>query len=348
MILCSFGGILAFQDSALRPAEASHEIIDSLKRRVAVPDRVGRILSLEPEITRIIAALGAGDKLVGVDYFMHLYDHTFKIIFPKGPSLPSLANTAAMTNIEMAMRLKPDVVFSPPEDYDVPDSLQEKMNTPVVALSSLGKFQNLLEEIELVGDIIGAQERAHELVRYFKGRLEDIRKTVASFPQERRPRVYLSFWSSLIKTPSSYEPVDAAGGRNLAEGLFPAFLGSSGPTINLEKLISWDPDIILVQGNFLPKDRIVTVAGVLRDPRLSSLRAVKNKRVFYTFGYWSWWDPAEVLLETLYLARLFYPDRFPSFDLEKEGNEIFQEFYGIDKVFTELSRALGCDEWLKE
>lgn len=342
------GRILAFQDSQEKPALETFKITDSLNRAVIVPRRVNRILSLEPEITRIIVALGAGEKLVGIDHFMRFDDHVFKIAFPKGLSLPSLSNAAAMTNIEKAMRLNPDVVFSPPEDFDLPASLQGKMNKPVVALASLGSFQELFEEIELVAKIIGAEERAHELVWYSKERLEEVRAALARVPARRKPRVYLSFWSSLIKTPASYEPVDVAGGGNVAAGLFPAILGSSGPTITLEKLINWNPDIILIQGNFLPKERMVTVGSVLHDSRLGSLQAIKNKKVFYTFGYWNWWDPAEVLLETLYLGRLFYPDRFPGFDLEKEGNKIFQMFYGIDKGFTELSRALGCDEWLND
>ncbi|OGD23875.1 MAG: hypothetical protein A2Y70_05990 [Candidatus Aminicenantes bacterium RBG_13_64_14] len=35
------------------------EVVDSLRRTVAIPAKVERIISLEPEITRIIVALGA-------------------------------------------------------------------------------------------------------------------------------------------------------------------------------------------------------------------------------------------------------------------------------------------------
>ena len=330
------------------PAERTRTITDSLKRRVAIPGQISRILSLEPEITRIIVALGGGERLVGIDYFVRFYDNLFKITFPKGAGLPSLANAAASVNIETAMRLDPDIVFTPPEDFDVPDSLQRKMRKPVVALSSMGSFQKLLDEITLIGEVIGRPERAAELVRYFSAKTQAVRDAVASVPPEKRPRIYLTFWSSLLKTPVTYEPVNTAGGRNLAEGLLPSFLGAIDAVVKFEQIVLWNPDIILVQGNYLPKDRIVSVEDVLSDPRLSSLRAAQNRRVFYTFGFWNWWDPAEVLLETLYLARLFYPDRFPGFDFEKEGNEIFREFYGIDYGFTELSRLLKCDEWLKD
>ena len=91
----------------------------------------------------------------------------------------------------------------------------------------------------------------------------------------------------------------------------------------------------------------MTVEGILRDPRLASLKAVRTGQVHYTFGFWYWWDPALVLVETIYLARLFHPRGFPAFDFEKEGNEIFHEFYGVGGAFTSLCKVLNCHEWVR-
>ncbi len=153
VLFCLLQGCLSLSASE-DPSPKRRIIEDSLKRRVAVPERINRILSLEPEITRIIIALGGGDKLVGIDYFMRRHDHLFRITFPKGAGLPGLANAAASMNIETAVGLNPDIVFTPPEDFDVPEALERKMKTPVVALSSMGSIQKLLEEITLIGDAI--------------------------------------------------------------------------------------------------------------------------------------------------------------------------------------------------
>ncbi|NTU51601.1 MAG: ABC transporter substrate-binding protein, partial [Candidatus Aminicenantes bacterium] len=157
--------------------------------------------------------------------------------------------------------------------------------------------------------------------------------------------VYLSFWGSLVRTPVSYEPVEAAGGRNVASGALPDHLGTAGLTISLEKLLVWDPDVILIQGNYPPGERQVTVEGVLRDPRLASLRAVRTGRVHYTFGFWYWWDPALVLVETLHLARLFHPGSAPGGDLVRTGDEIFKDIYGTEGLFSALCRVLECHAW---
>ena len=94
------------------------------------------------------------------------------------------------------------------------------MRVPVVALASMGRFAGLLAEIETLGRILGREERAAALVSYFRTRLDEAGAAGPDVPGPR-PSVYLSFWGSLVRTPVSYEPVEAAGGRNVASGLLP-------------------------------------------------------------------------------------------------------------------------------
>ena len=328
------------------PASAQTVTVrDNLRREVEVPVPAERILSLQPEITRIIVALGAGERLVGLDYFIRENDHLFDTVFPAGKSLPVVSMPDGGVNKELVARLRPSVIFTSPTEQQVPDSIQRSLGIPVVALASMGRIESLLEEIELVGRITGRTDRAAELNSLFRHKLEEVAGTVRAADHAGGPRVYLAFWGSLIRTPVSYEPVDRAGGTNVAKGLLPSYLGTIGAVVNLERIIRWDPDIILVQGNYLPKDRLVTVRSILDDPRLRSVKAVRTRRVHYTFGFWYWWDPACVLAETLYLAKLFDPAKLAAVDIEAEGNAVFREFYGKDDVFTALTEALDFDDW---
>ncbi|HUU37057.1 MAG TPA: ABC transporter substrate-binding protein [Candidatus Desulfaltia sp.] len=318
---------------------------DTLGRNVAIPPRAERILSLQPEITRILIALGAGERLVGLDYFVKRNDHLFKIIFPEGAQLPVVSQPDESLNRELVVRLDPDVIFCSPTEQQVPDSIERSLGIPVAAVASMGRFDKLLEEIELVGALTGLEERAGELVRYFRRKVRFITDSVGPLPEEEKPVVYLAFWSSLVRTPVFYEPVDTAGGRNIAENLLPSFSGAIGTIVNLEQILKWDPEIILIHGNYLPGERQVTVEGVSSDARLRSVRAVRSKKVYYTFGFWYWWDPAGVLAETLYLARLFHPEKFGRLDLEKEGNAIFETFYRKKNIFSTLLKTLDFDDW---
>jgi ABC-type Fe3+-hydroxamate transport system substrate-binding protein len=323
-------------------------IVDSLGRKIVVPGRVERIISLEPEVTRIIVALGEGKRLVGIDFFLRHHDRLFPLVFPSSERLPVVSNQGQDLNYEEAIRLRPDILFSSPSEFRMTESIERKMKRPVVALASMGRFRDLLAEIETLGRILGREERAAELVSFFGSRMGSVRGIGPVRAADAGPSVYLSFWGSLLRTPVSYEPVGAAGGNNLASRLLPSYLGTAGATVSLEQILVWDPEVILVQGNYPPAERQVTVEGILGDPRLASVRAVRAGRVHYTFGFWYWWDPALVLVETAYLARLFHPGSFPNFDLTREGDAIFKEFYGVEGLFSALCRVLECHEWNPE
>jgi len=318
---------------------------DSLGRNVVLPRHPEKVLSLQPEITRIVAALGAGDRLVGADYFILKHDHLFPIVFPGARDLPAVSNTPEDMNFEMVLRLDPDVIFVSPTELQMVDRLQGKLKRPVAALASMGSFDKLVEEILLVGEILGREARAAELAADFRARVASVRRAVASVPAGERPRVYLSFWGMLTRTPVAYEPVDAAGGVNCALGMLPANLGTIATVAQAEQILEWRPDIVLVQGNYPPRERTVTTEGILRDKRFGSLPAVRTGRVYYTFGFWYWWDPALVLVETLYLARLFHPEATGPFDLEREANAIFKKYYGIEGAYSSLCRVLECGGW---
>jgi len=346
LIMISTVSAFILSAGSLFPSQGQ-TIKDNLRRTVAIPPRVERILSLQPEITRILVALGAADRLVGVDYFISRDDHLFKILFPGGTRLPVVSMPDESVNKELIVRLDPDIIFTSPTELQVPDSIQRSLGIPVAALASMGSFDGLLKEIELVGALTGFKERAGELGRYFQEKIRSITESTGLLALEDRPRTYLAFWSSLVRTPVFYEPVQAAGGRNVADNLLPSRLGTIGTVITVEQILKWDPDVILIQGSFLPRERQVTVEGVLEDKRLGSVKAIKQRRVHYTLGFWYWWDPAGVLVETLYLARLFHPEKFGRLDLEKEGNAIYKMFYGKTDVFTDLIKSLDFHEWTK-
>lgn len=323
------------------------EIVDSLGRKVTVPGKVDRVISLSPEATRVIVALGAGDKLVGIDFFLRHHDHAFPLIFPRGARLPVVSNQGQDLHYEEAVRLRPDLVIASPSEAWSADTMAKKLKAPVAALASLGRFTDLFREIGLLGRMLGREDRAAELAAYLRARLDEAARPGPAGGPGTGPKVYLSFWGSLVRTPVSYEPVEAAGGRNVASGLVPERLGTAALTVSLEQLYVWDPDIILIQGNYPPDERRVTIESVLRDPRLSSLRAVRDGRAHYTFGFWYWWDPALVVIETLYLARLFAAEEAPSAELVKLGDEVYRDVYGVEGAFSAICRELACHEWTK-
>jgi iron complex transport system substrate-binding protein len=85
------------------------------------------------------------------------------------------------------------------------------------------------------------------------------------------------------------------------------------------------------------------VEDIWSDPDLQTINAVKNRKVYYTPAafYMMGPEPPRAIIETFHMAKLFHPDKFEDLDLEKEGNEIFERFYGVDGLWTEIGGNLG-------
>jgi hypothetical protein len=50
----------------------------------------------------------------------------------------------------------------------------------------------------------------------------------------------------------------------------------------------------------------------------------------------------------MYMAKIFYPDKFKDLDLEKEGNEIFKKFFGEDDLFSEYADTVDDLGYLRK
>jgi len=77
-------------------------VTDDLGRRITVPTKISRVVSLAPSVTESLFAVGAGDRLVGVTTYCD-YPESAKAIQKVGDTLNP--------NIETIVALKPDVVF---------------------------------------------------------------------------------------------------------------------------------------------------------------------------------------------------------------------------------------------
>ncbi len=342
-------GLLFFLLAAIVEAKGSDStritIKDSLGRQVKIPARVERIVCLQPELLRILVALEQQEKVVAVDRFPSRYDHLLPIIFPGVVNLPVVSITGEDAKVEKILELKPDLVLVSPSELMLSRNLSRKLNCPVVSLSAAGKIDDLLAEIETMARITGSEKRGRLLIGYLRSRLAEIKIKTSHIQPEKRPGVYLCFWGSLLRSPVYYEPVDLAGGRNLAGRFRSIYQGSDTAVLNLETLMSLDPEIILIHGNYLPEERTVTVETILSDPRLRTIRAVQEKRVYYTFGFWYWWDPALVLVECLYLADLLAGGPPDSRTMLQAGDEIFSFFYCRAGLFRELCAKIKAYDW---
>jgi iron complex transport system substrate-binding protein len=178
------------------------------------PKTPERIVSLVPNGTEILFALGAGDRVVGVS---HECDHP-----PEARALPQLTGSALTADLTASEidRAVSEQLASGESLYTLddrrieelaPDLLVTQELCPVCAVST-GQVSEavaplvecpeiltldpktlggVLEDIRTVGRAVGLEERAEELVAELESRLEAVRERRAGRP---RPRVLALEW----------------------------------------------------------------------------------------------------------------------------------------------------------
>lgn len=232
-------------------------VTDDLGRRVELPDKVDDVISLAPNLTEIIFAVGGGDKLVGVTTFC---DHP-----PAAASIRRVSDTQK-PNIESIVALKPQVVL-----VSTASQLEAFMGTLEqqgikVFVTSPNSLEDVYKSIEKIGEVLGLADRAADLVDEMKGRAA---RLSLGF-QPLRPKVFVQIDKDSLYTVGrdSYitDVIAKAGGLSVT-----ADLASAYPKVSRETARALNPDII-----------VISESENNRDPNevFSNSPAVRNGRVY--------------------------------------------------------------------
>lgn len=242
------------------------DVVDDAGRTVHLPSPAQRVVSLTPANTEIVFALGAGEKLVGVTTYCD---------YPEEAKAKDKVGSITEVDLEAVVRLAPDLVLAGSlTPRDVVERIAS-LGYPVVVLDAKS-IAGVLENIRKVALLLGKEEEGNTLVASMEKVIAAISEKVSGIPENSRPRVFHVIWHDPLWTAGKntfvHEFITLAGGRNVAEDL------EGYVTLDLEELIRRDPDIITVVsthgGENFPYEFITS------DPRLKSLKAVREGKVF--------------------------------------------------------------------
>ena len=329
------------------------KITDCAGREVVIPKRVGKVVDLALlDGARTMVELQVADRLVGVNDLVKNFmyggeGHSFGCWFAPPKVAPQLKNVLSVgscrePNVEFIRSLEPDLILAYAPYTELAGILEEQTGLPVACIQASGCLD--FRMFRLVAEIMGKQQRAEELIAYAKGKIDKIVRMRSSFDEARRVKVFFWGWpvQDAPKTIAPYDPIDLAGGMNVAlhAGAKPYEIYD----ITKEQLAVWNPDIILLQW-WTRKKVGVRIETMLSDPALQTVSAVKSKRVYYSRSFMKGWDPAMGICEIYYLAKLFYPDIYRDLDVEKEGNDILLRFYGADGLYSDFINNSELHRW---
>lgn len=234
------------------------DIADDLGRKLKIPERVERVVSLAPNLTENIFAVGAGDRLVGVTTFCNYPEEAQKI--------QKVGDTIS-PNIETIIALKPQIVF-----VSTASQLETFMKTLeaqgiTVFVTNPKDLNGVLANLRQLGDIFGTVERTTVLLNELQERILGIDEQVRDKP---KVKTFVQFSNEPLFTigKDSFvtEIVERAGGTSLTKDVATAY-----PKISKETALALNPEAIILsdsQDNTAPND-------VFKNSP-----AVKNRRVF--------------------------------------------------------------------
>lgn len=231
---------------------------DDLGRTVRVPERVDKIISLAPNLTEIIFAVGGGDLLVGVTTFCD---------FPSEAKAIRKVGDTQKPNIESIVALKPQIVF-----VSTASQLEAFMRTLdqqniAVFVAGPSTLEDIYKSIEKIGEIVGNAQKAENLVENLKARAAAARGPVI---YGSLPKVFVQIDKDSLYTigRDSYitDIIARAGGVSATADLATAY-----PKISRESALAMNPDVI-----------IISESENNRDPNeaFRNSPAVRNGKVF--------------------------------------------------------------------
>ena len=234
-------------------------ITDTQGNKFKVEKEPEKIITIGPNLTETVYALGKGDKLIGrTDY-----DD-----YPNQVSEVESIGDLMTPNVEKVIDLDADIVLV--SGTVMPDYINQmrQNSVPVFVIDDQSSFEGVYDTILMIGNILNANSKASEIVEDMKGKVADVTNKVNDL---EKPTVYYVVgygeYGDYTATGDTFISflLEMAGGGNIAKN-------EQGWSYSKEALIEKDPELIICS------DRWDTKQGFMSTPGYEDLTAVKRAR----------------------------------------------------------------------
>jgi iron complex transport system substrate-binding protein len=256
-----------------------------------------RIVSLVPNGTEILFALGAGDQVVGVSHECDFPPAARERPILTGSALAAdlapaeidravsaqVGNGLSLYTIDEALlaRLGPELIVTQElcpvcavSTEQVEGALAPLPQCPAVLSLDPRRLADVFADIRSVGEKIGKESEAAELVDGLETRLAKVRAGIGA----RRPRVLALEWLEPPFAGGHWVPemIEAAGGEDVA-----ARPGDGSRRMTWDEVADLDPDLLIVMPcGFDEAGTRAQVDRIADSPEWTGLRAVREGRVY--------------------------------------------------------------------
>lgn len=245
-----------------KPSQSALTVKDFIGQTLTFEQKPQRVISLAPNVTELIYALSAEDKLIGVSSYCNYP--------PDARTKPVLGGFSATDiNIEAILAAKPDLVIASPTQKTALVEQFNSLGIPLFAFSPRN-ILDVLNGMQRLGTVLDRQARADSLVSTLKAEISEMQ----TFRNHFAPKtVFLEISATPLMTATTESFVGQvlmlAGGINIAGDLEGEY-----PQINPELILQENPDVIIIAHDG------VTAAEVAQRPGWDQLYAVQTGNVY--------------------------------------------------------------------
>ncbi len=272
------------------------------EKKSKIPSAIGysRIISLAPNITEILFAIGIGKNVAGVTRFCNYP--------PEARNIQRIGGFLDL-NYESIISLKTDLVILLPEHETVQKNLV-KLDLPFLVVENRS-ISKILNSITTVGKVCHAEQQAADLRSQIETRLKRIHEKTNYLP---RPSVLIIVSHSMdtgtlkdvtIAGEKTFynELITSAGGRNAYHGHTIAY-----PILTVEGFLHINPSIIIDLIPNLYEEGMDESTVLAQWQSISSINAVKNNRVYIISEDYAVIPGPRFILFVEELTRIIHPE----------------------------------------
>ncbi len=300
LIILVFAGSLLANDAIKKFVLSYSTNHDDFKSNIVDSGNYKRIISLAPNITEKLFALGLGDRIVGVTRFCK---------YPPKALEKEKVGGFFDPNYEAIVVLKPDLIILLPEHENIQKYVNELGLKSLVVKNR--RIDEILNTITTIGTICGSEDSANELLSKIKSRMKIIKDKTTG---KKQPSVLISIGRTLgsgslkevcISGKNTFfdELITYAGGRNAWEEIKIAY-----PVLSAEGLLHINPDVIIDMVPSLEMKELDETVVMKEWKSVSSVNAVKNNRVHVLNNDYAVIPGPRFILLLEDLARILHPE----------------------------------------
>lgn len=325
------------------PAQAEQVVFEDMQgSRMVLPRPSVRAVTLPMPAGAMWLSLARDPrKLAGMHPDAHAYMQQGLLarMFPDVSHVRADVTRAGFVpNVESLLQMQPDLIW---QWGHMGDELIAPLRQAGLSVAALlyGDEGRVQQWIRLMGAALGESARADAQLAWRRQVQEQLRKVTDALSEQDKPRVmlfsrYAPQYQVAGGTGNFQFDLSLAGGRNVA-----ADVGNAN-IVNIEQIMAWDPEVILLN-NFEPA---LTPDTLYADPMLADVSAVRQRRVYKIPAGGYRWDPPgqESPLQWMWLSLILHPDKF-DWPMRALIREQFMQLYDYQATEAELDYVLHLE-----